>query len=196
MKQIVKNQEPPQFLNWKGQGRDQIWRQVTRRVKQVVHDALMDEQGHICCYCESRVTRCNSHVEHFRPRSRFHHLELDYGNLHCSCQRELSRGVPRHCGHKKDNWFDAILLISPQWQNCDKRFKFNVNGEIRPRNPGDLAAKETNKRLGLDLPSLNARRAAAMGKLQRFSSKEIKALLVCRTTGFIEYFTTIEDVLL
>lgn len=198
MRQIVKNHEPQQFSTWKrqrGTAHQRGWDQLTRPIKQVIHDALMEEQGYICCYCESRVTRDNSHVEHFRPSSKFPSHELDYQNLHCSCLRTLSSGEPVHCGHKKGDWFDASLLISPLQQNCGKRFKFTRNGEIRPRNRNDSAAEETIRRLGLDLPKLNALRAAAVYGLEDLSPTEIKALLVRGSAGFPAYFTTIEDVL-
>ena len=197
MKQIVKNQEPRQFSIWKMSDKmahRPNWNRVDRANKKVIHDALMNEQGHICCYCESPVTRDNSHVEHLRPRSTYPHLQLDYSNLHCSC--EASSGEPVRCGHKKGNWFDDDLMISPLEQNCGRRFRFNINGEILPRSLTDSAAKETIKRLGLDLPKLNARRAAAMDELRGLPLKDIKALLVRGPDGFLAYFTTIEDVLL
>ena len=196
MKQIVKNQEPPQFSNWKRQDKmahRPNWNRVAGAIKTVIHDALMDEQGYICCYCESRVARDNSHVEHFRPRRTYSHLQLDYLNLHCSC--EASSGEPVRCGHKKGSWFNEELLISPLEQNCSRRFKFNGSGEILPRSPTDSAAKETIKRLGLDLPKLNARRAAAMDGLRGLPLTDIKALLVRGPDGFLAYFTTIEDLL-
>ncbi len=199
MKHIVKNREPQRFSNWKRQGgiaNRRCWSQVMGPIKQVIHDALMNEQGHICCYCESPVARDDSHVEHFRPRSQFPSRELDYQNLHCSCLRQLSKGEPRHCGHGKADWFDAALLISPLQQNCGRRFKFNGNGEIRPRNPTDSAAEETIKRLGLDLPKLNSLRKAVLSTWSILSQTKIRALLVRGTTGFPAYFTTIEDVLL
>ena len=199
MKQVVKNQEPQQFSTWKrqrGTVHQRGWDQLTGPIKQVIHDALMEEQGYICCYCESRVTSDNSHVEHFRPRSRFPSRELDYQNLHCSCLRTLSPGEPVHCGHKKGSWFDAALLISPLQQNCGKRFRFTRNGEILPRSRNDSAAKETIKGLGLDLPKLNALRKAAMDELRGLSPTEIRALLVRGSAGFPRYYTTIEDVLL
>lgn len=198
MKQIVKNQEPQQFSNWKRQGgiaNRRCWNQVGP-IKRVIHDALMDEQGYICCYCESRVNSDNSHVEHFRPRSTYPHLELDYSNLHCSCLRQLSKGEPRHCGHGKADWFDAALLISPLQQNCDRHFKFNGNGDIVARNPTDSTAKETIKRLRLDLPKLNGLRKAALDDLWDLSPTEIRKLLVRGSAGLPAYFTTIEDLLL
>ena len=67
---------------------------------------------------------------------------------------------------------------------------------VFPRSLTDSAAEETIKRLGLDLPKLNARRAAAMDELRGLPLTDIKALLVRGPDGFPAYFTTIEDVLL
>ena len=196
MKQIVKNPEPQQFSAWKAT-RQRNWERVRLDIKAVIHDALMNEQGSICCYCESRVKSDDSHVEHFRPKSKYPRLQLDYSNLHCSCLRNLSQGEPRHCGHRKSDWFDATLLISPLQQNCDKRFMFAANGEIRPRCSNDSAAATTIKRLGLCLPKLNRLRAAAVNALSDLQPAQIEKLLVRGPDGsFLPYYTTIEDVLL
>ncbi len=199
MKHIVKNQEPQQFSDWKMNDKmahRPNWNRVDGATKTVIHDALMDEQGHICCYCESLVTSDSSHVEHFRPRRTYPHLQLDYSNMHCSCLLEPSSGEPVHCGHKKGSWFDGQLFISPLHENCDKRFRFNARGEIAPRRSDDLAAATTISRLGLDLPKLNRLRAAAVDDLRDLSPTEIEARLVRGPDGFLEFFTTIEDVLL
>lgn len=129
--------------------------------------------------------------------SRYPELQLDYSNLHCSCLREQSAGVPSHCGHRKGDWFDENLLVSPLQEGCEKRFMFTANGEVFPRSNADAAACATIERLGLDLPRLNALRAAAVEALQDLSRGEIEEVLVRGLDGsFPEYFTTIEDVLL
>lgn len=199
MKHIVKNQEPQQFLEWKK--RDKMvhrpnWNRVSGTIKQAIHEALITEQGRICCYCESSVTSEDSHVEHFRPRSQFPSLELDYQNLHCSCLRTVAPGEPVHCGHSKGSWFDSELLISPLQQGCEKRFRFAPNGEIRPRRSDDRAAATTIRRLGLDLPKLNRLRAAAVAELRGLSAEQVREFLVRGAGGFPPYFTTVEDVLL
>ncbi len=61
MKHIKKNQEPEKFTNWKALENDD-WKpswddNFQTPEKPVVHDALLKEQGYICCYCGMRITR-------------------------------------------------------------------------------------------------------------------------------------------
>ena len=73
MKQITKSTEPPEFADWKSvdkMAHRPNWNRVSSELKTVIHESLMREQGFICCYCESRIAMDDSHVEHFRPRTR------------------------------------------------------------------------------------------------------------------------------
>ena len=127
MKQIVKDDEPRDFAQWKAgdkMAHRPNWNRVPAPVRQSIHASLMREQGFICCYCESSLSGDDSHIEHFRPRERSPELQLDYQNLHCSCQREGAKGEPRHCGHLKGSWFDEELLISPLEEGCERRFRY------------------------------------------------------------------------
>ena len=200
MKQITKGAEPPEFADWKSADRmahRPSWNRVNSELKTYVHEFLMREQGFICCYCESRISMDDSHVEHLRPSSRYPHLQLDYDNLLCSCLREQSSGERDHCGHKKASWFDEQMLIAPLQQGCEGRFRFTANGEIQPRSSSDVAAATTIKRLALDLPKLNALRAAALDELCDLPLPDIRRVLNGRQDeSFPEYYTTIKDVLL
>ena len=200
MKQITKATEPRAFSDWKsadGMAHRPNWNRVDSETRAVIQSSLMYEQGFICCYCESRITMDDSHVEHFRPQKRYQRLQLDYSNLLCSCLREQSPGEPDHCGHRKGSWFDEDTLISPLQEGCETRFQFTANGEIHPRSSSDVAAATTIDRLALDLPKLNALRAAAVGALDDLPESDIERVLVRGKDGsFPEYFTTIEDVLL
>ena len=167
MKQIEQGDEPREFAEWKA--RDKMahrpnWNRVSAPVRKSIHEALMREQGLICCYCESSISEDDSHIEHFRPR-RYRQRQLDYENLLCSCQREGAEGEPRHCGHLKGSWFDEEHLISPLEEGCERRFRYTGNGDIFPRTDGDAGAETTILRLGLDLPKLREFRAAAIDGL-------------------------------
>lgn len=58
---------------------------------------------------ETEVQKNSFHVEHFRPQAQNQDLSLTYNNLHASCNGDNRR----HCGHKKENNFDAKRMISP-----------------------------------------------------------------------------------
>ena len=171
------------------------WRRVPTEVKTDVHGALVGEQRGICCYCEGRVAVDDSHVEHFRPRERFEALQLDYANLLASCGRDQAAGMPRHCGHRKGSWFVEGRLVSPLSPNCEDRFRFTANGHVLPVE-GDDAAVTTIARLGLDLPKLNALRAAAVEALYDLPPSEVRRLLAAEVDGnFVPYYSTIKQVL-
>lgn len=53
-------------------------------------------------------------------------------------------------------------MVSPLDSDCENRFSFTGNGAIKPLLPTDTAATETIKRLGLNIPKLNALRTSAI----------------------------------
>lgn len=104
MKHIMKQPEPELFTDWKnlaGEDWQPSYQLLSGDVKQAVKVALMLEQGFLCCYCERRLTDDDSHIEHFQPQSNPLVDPLDYENMLCSCQNQLERGEPRHCGIRK-----------------------------------------------------------------------------------------------
>lgn len=67
MKYIQKRQEPASFTEWKSKASEDwqpTWEILRSSEKRDLHDALLREQGYICCYCEMRITQQNSHIEH------------------------------------------------------------------------------------------------------------------------------------
>ena len=200
MKYITKSTEPSEFSRWKEQDRmahRPNWNRVPAQTRRRVHESLIREQGFICCYCERSVGVDTSHVEHFRPRSKFRNKQLNYDNLHCSCQRGASAGEPRHCGHLKGDWFDAELLVSPASPGCETRFGFTGNGDVFPRCQSDDGAKTTIQKLGLNIRRLRVLRAAAVDGLCDLSKDDVKQLMERRVNGkFQQFHTTIMQVLL
>lgn len=165
MKHIIKRDEPPEFTSWKALANEEwqpSYRELGGKEKQAVKKALMEEQGYICCYCERRLVDTDSHIEHFRPQSDINCDPLDFSNMLCSCQRELHRGKPRHCGNLKKDWFDEALLISPFDPDCEKCFIFTEDGHIYPSGYRTEAASETILHLGLDIPKIVALRKSVI----------------------------------
>ena len=201
MKHVVKGSEPRLFAEWKGCANENwrpSWENLGGEPKKALKESLIAEQGSICCYCERRLEENDSHIEHFRPRCDPAVDPLEYSNLLCSCQENLRRGEPRHCGNLKGDWFDPALLVSPLSVDCERRFAFTGDGGITPADEKDSAASETIKRLGLNISKLRALRAGAVEPFldEDLSPEEMR----CFVSGYLakddagrfgEFWTTI-----
>lgn len=204
MKTIVKGEEPQAILDWK-KLENPDWTPsyalLSGRLKQLLLDALMKEQGFICCYCESKLVQGDCHVEHFQPQSDPAVKDLDYQNLHASCLNRLKKGDPRHCGNLKGNWFHREHLISPQSPDCQTRFSFLGNGAIIPATQDDIVAQETIKQLGLDIAKLSRNRKAVIDTFldEDLADDEIELLVErylepTKDGRFNQYWTTIQQI--
>ncbi len=162
MKYINKGVEPEVLSQYKA-GANKEWEPtfggLPGEKKRKLHRQLVDEQGSLCCYCLARVGKENDHIEHLHPQHRPpERLALDYANMLVSCQRELARREPQHCGTLKDNWYEKRLMVSPLEKGCEKRFRFTAYGDIHPAIAADRAAHTTIKKLGLNIDRLCALR--------------------------------------
>lgn len=172
MKMICKVDSPAEFEYWKNV--DRTWRAFTRnaRIKNLVKQNLLSEQGYICCYCGDRIEfdGCTS-IEHFKPKGlpEFQHLTLDYNNLFASCDggkgERCEQGVndeeklfPLSCDPKKGN---NVIPVSPLDETFESLIQYNADGTITSIDQngiGDIMISE----LGLDNPELINRRCAAI----------------------------------
>lgn len=192
MKYIKKNQPPEEFIEWKNKTNEDwqpTWKKFRRNpVKRSVRESLLEEQGYICCYCEKRINQEDSHIEHLKPKDTnniYSHLTLDYNNLLASCQgeKENTSTIPVHCGHKKDDWYDEALMVSPLDSNCADFFRYTEDGQILPTTDLDKkpAAEQTIKRLALDIDKLKRMREQAiegiLDTIDTLSNNEIKKLI-------------------
>jgi uncharacterized protein (TIGR02646 family) len=187
MKHIVKKytfpDETPSFKSWKDgkklskthlenksnleSEKNDIWKKFTKKtdVKNAVKKDLLDEQGYICCYCQSRINMDEkTQIEHFIARSSDPTKMFDYDNLLAGCdggqksredcdQTEKIERIPKFCCHAKE---DGTLPISPLEQNCEDHFDYFLNAEneiiIEGKTDEGKCAVEM---LQLDLPHLN-----------------------------------------
>jgi len=145
MKQIVKNPEPTAFIEWKSKWETPPgWAEFDgTSMKQQVKSALLEEQGYLCCFCESRVGVNSGHIAHLFDRCNHPDLVLSYKNLLYSC-RENPRGEPQTCGHSQGN---KILPISPLDDGCETSFAYSEDGYIHGK---DNSARDTIHILNLN----------------------------------------------
>jgi len=187
MKSIQKRQEPVEFIEWKAlanQDWQPDWDNFQNPQKAIVHKAILQEQGYICCYCEQRIEKNISHIEHFKPRETYPELSLVYTNLLCSCpgwKEGKSTDPQEHCGASKENWFDENLMISPLAQNCDEYFQYTPEGEIRANyalpEKKAKAADTTIEHCQLNHAILIKRREEALDGLEELTQNEAQQLI-------------------
>lgn len=168
MKYLVKRNSPSVFESWKALGSEE-WKPsygtLQNPEKKALHEALLQEQGGVCCYCGREITLADSHIEHFRPQEAREDLALEYTNLFASCIRESKPGAPLHCGHAKGNAFDEANHISPLDEHCERRYIYALNGAILPSDEADKAAKYMRELLRLDLEFLRNRRQRVLNTI-------------------------------
>lgn len=210
MKHIIKQDEPNVFSLWKLGGSNgrtpRTYKGLNKnhRIKDSLRNSILEEQGYICCYCEKELKKNDCHIEHFKPKeqNKFPELELEYNNLFCSCQVNLSKGEPLQCGNSKGNFFDERFLISPLDPTCESRFKYTFDGQILPVEENDTCAKITiielnlnevkNLREGAIEPFLNLDNEMSEEELTRF----VKAYLIEKEDNngrYNEFYTTIKQ---
>ena len=181
MKHIDKGDEPSELIAWKAQASadwQPTWACIANPERAALREALLMEQGFICCYCQARITgNTDSHIEHFKPRSSFPAEELNYENLHVSCNNQ------RHCGKNKSNWYDSNFMISPLEPNCEDQFTYTSDGEVLATENASrqIAAETMIARLNLNFEGLIRRRREAIDGaifgIETLSHEEIGKLI-------------------
>lgn len=168
MRQIRKRIEPRNLSNWRAAHAGDVnfgYALIDSGLRLEIKLGLLTEQGGICAYTGRSITESTCHIEHLKPQCHCAPGEdVAYQNIVACIPAPGSPQLP-YGAHKKANWPDPTqrhLFVSPLTVNCGSRFRFNLRGEIRPTNAGDMAASETIARLGLDHPQLNQLRKAAI----------------------------------
>ena len=161
MKHVSKGEPPASFEEWKAKANEDwqpAYGNLQNPQKSELHDALLREQGWVCCYCGCGISKADSHIEHFRPQSGYPDQALSFDNLFASCLRDIDPGSPLHCGHAKANGFDEKHCVSPLEDGCEQRFTYKWDGRMEPE-PGDVSAEYMRGLLKLDIAFLCDERA-------------------------------------
>lgn len=186
MRFIQKNKSPEAFEKWKKKlGTSARYGNISSEIKNILRESLLNEQNWLCCYCGLGLQRENTHIEHFRPQSKFSELQLDYQNLLASCNGRLlhlpeNENATDFCGHAKKDWFDENLLVSPLDPHCESYFEYGFDGSIHA-NGGHRGAQETIMRLGLDSYLLRRQREeaidAVLGLTDIFNEEDLRLMI-------------------
>ena len=172
MRGSAKGPEPAELCNWKtvqgDNGIEPEYSDLQDPERSATLNSLFSEQTGQCVYCGRGIVlkkHKQCHIEHFRPRSKYPLLQLDYTNLFLSCGPDNEPGAWRSCGAHKDDWFDEASHISPGTEACAEQFLFRVSGEIVG---GDSpASDEMISVLNLNHPELMAERKVMIEDVER-----------------------------
>lgn len=158
MKQIIKNNEPRSLIQHRAQRGN-----YDNLDKDELRISLIEEQGHICCYCMCRIPRRlkneeieknypDSKIEHVKCQSKNKDLELSYQNLLLACNGR--HGYPRQmqtCDtFKGEN--DLSFNPADRTKNIEDYIKYSANGEIYSEN--ETINTELNNVLNLNTKDL------------------------------------------
>lgn len=163
MKHIVKTAEPDFFREDTKELRkiiktapkkSDVWDNDYKHKRVLKEHILQHEQNWLCCYCESKVTLDDSHLEHLKPKSLdYDNLTFEYSNLAVSCDGKCHTegNTPITCGHKKDDSFDDVKFLNPtRTHNIRDYFVYTNNGHI-----GSSSQDEEKSKYTLELLQLN-----------------------------------------
>jgi uncharacterized protein (TIGR02646 family) len=210
MKYIRKQGAPHEYRTWcrdvRGTDKEE-YHEIPRDTKAVILAALVNEQGGLCAYTMKRIDVYSSHIEHIKPewlcRDERRGSDLAYDNMLSCFPREGMRRSCRYGAQKKDSWWDPALFVSPLHQACEKRFRFNIEGEISVMGK-NRAAQKTIEVLALNHPTLTEDRRRAIHEfifgekgddpLSKSQADQLKQGLCSRSNGcFVEFCTAIGD---
>ena len=172
MRRIIKsNRQPDFFREWKSNYRRNTKSSATypdlnrnRTIFLALKETIKKEQFYLCCYCCNTLSENGCHIEHFVPRSVDRSSQLDYHNMFVSCNgyvQDISTIDRESCGHRRFNWYDRNLIVSPMDPECEKIFIFLSNGEIISEADNDKA-RAMIEHFGLNSYALTKAREAAI----------------------------------
>ena len=201
MKYICKGAEPTVLTQWKAVNPQATYKDLSDRqfpdsvpTKAALKQALITEQGGLCCYCECRIQPHNSHIEHFKPKGDplYSAFQLDYSNLLASCGIRPCLSSDEHCGHKKGCYYTTDL-ISPLEVDCSSHFTYKLDGTIgHTGNRGDI----TIRKLHLDSSLLNRQRKSLIDYFLTFDDEELQEEIAAHLDNtcsiFGEFYTMID----
>jgi uncharacterized protein (TIGR02646 family) len=118
-----------------------------RPAKHACRQALHEDQGGLCVYCERPLAADEGQIEHIKPKAgRNAHPQLcfDYRNYAHGCTREAT------CGQRKGN---GLLPIEPG-PGCNEQWVLQLDGRMEPclslTRSQKHVVKQTRDMLGLN----------------------------------------------
>lgn len=163
-----KKSEPETFRLWKEQNPEATYGEIPKDVGLALRNALLLEQGFVCCFCGCAIGPCDETGEvlqiplesiqphnirnaHIVPQSKDTDKTLDYANLCVSCNTSRHPKSEKHCDEAQGN---RELPVSPLQEDSLSYFSFSSDGEILA-NPERTKEEQEKARATISLLRLN-----------------------------------------
>ena len=126
--------------------------------KAELKQVLLEEQRHICCYCNRDITFEKATIEHYKPKGNplYFALAYDYDNLFASCDGFATEPKPRDICCNVRRLESELLPLNPLHEAVEQHFDFTVDGQIIGLTDD---GQEMIRQLGLDIDTLDDLRA-------------------------------------
>ena len=119
MHSVSRSPEPDYWAQLKAN--NQRWEDLEGPERVQIRDSLVEDFGPVCAYCERPcVSPTPTHdspdeetVDHFRPRSLFHHLSFDWFNLIYACHRCNQSKNNQWPGNDDESVNQALVSLFP-----------------------------------------------------------------------------------
>ncbi|HRI72176.1 MAG TPA: TIGR02646 family protein, partial [Polyangium sp.] len=92
--------------------------------------ALLEEQGHICCFCMRRIAIRQMKIAHWAPQSLHPDRTMDWTNLMGACPGgDGDRDAVKHCDTAQG---DIPIKLNPadRSQQCERFVRYSIDGRV------------------------------------------------------------------
>jgi uncharacterized protein (TIGR02646 family) len=168
MKHIRKGREPASLQRH----RQASFADFDNYPKPDLQAALLEEQGHLCCYCMRRITAADMKIEHWASQKRHPSRQLDYRNLLGACHGSMGKSFKeQHCDTHKG---EEDLVINPvdEIKNCERLVRYLPNGEVMSDDPA--VHKDLVTTLNLNTEQLRGNRKRVVDVVVKYLSLKQK----------------------
>jgi uncharacterized protein (TIGR02646 family) len=148
--------------------RERALERYNHRQVRMALEAMFDGK---CAYCESKIKHVTfTHIEHYRPKSRFPEYAFDWDNLLLACGR---CNEPPYKGDQFPDQTEGGPLINPCTDDPGDHFLFHYDPRIHVASVyGKTERGETTERLlGLNRADLRAYRSEQIRRLAYLKAK-------------------------
>lgn len=133
MRYIQKSQEPRILTNFKNVKYPKFrpsFDNIPPQVLKGLIEALLQDQGYLCCYTMDEITPETAELVHFYPYKYFEGYDLDYENMYVAMRQPESLPPKYRVGQACKG--EAVIPNYLSDIRCSNYFRYNTLGEMLP----------------------------------------------------------------